>query len=46
MDKILSYLKSPSTYIIALIGGIVVLAIPAVAKMLTPVARAIPGSKA
>lgn len=46
MDKFLSYLKSPATYVIAIIGGIIVLAVPAIAKALTPVARAIPGSKA
>lgn len=46
MNKILSYLKSPATYVSLVIGGIIVLAVPAIAKALTPVARAIPGSKA
>lgn len=45
-EKIMAYLKAPSTYVIAALGGILVLAVPAIARALRPVAKAIPGSKA
>jgi hypothetical protein len=45
-EKLMAYLKAPSTYIILIIGGILALAVPAVARVLRPVAKAVPGSKA
>lgn len=45
-EKLMAYLKAPSTYVLLAIGGIIVLAVPALAKALRPVAKAIPGSKA
>jgi hypothetical protein len=43
--KLLALAKSPTTYVLLAIGGILVLAVPALAKALKPVADAVPGSK-
>lgn len=43
--KLLALAKSPSTYVLLALGGIIVLAVPALGKLLKPVADAVPGSK-
>jgi hypothetical protein len=43
--KIIALLKSPMTYVLLAIGGILVLAVPALAKWLKPAADLVPGSK-
>jgi hypothetical protein len=43
--KIIALLKSPTTYVLLAIGGILVLAVPALAKALKPAADLVPGSK-
>jgi hypothetical protein len=46
LEKIKSYATAPSTYVILAIGGILTLAVSPIYKILRPVAKAIPGSKA
>ena len=45
LSKIKDLLTKPSTYVLLAIGGILVLAVPAIARILKPVADKIPGSK-
>lgn len=45
MNTVLAYLKRPSTYIIALVGALIVLAVPALRNRLAPIAAKIPGAK-
>jgi hypothetical protein len=46
LDKLKDYLKQPSTYVILAIGAVAVLAVPMLRRLFTPIAKAIPGSKA
>ena len=45
MNQILSYLKRPSTYVIAVIGAIVVLAYPKLRGAVAPISAKLPGAQ-
>lgn len=45
MNSLFSYLKKPSTYVIAIIGAIVVLAFPRLRNALAPIAAKLPGAQ-
>lgn len=46
MQKILGYLKMPSTYVILLVGAILALAFPKIFAFLRPAAKVLPKSEA